>query len=251
MGLPFQAGNTAIVLLGDGLDELGKELEGYCQHLKSAYDAAYGPAEACAFRIVRFNGNAYGELWSILPARQEWTIFAVSHDIQAVAELIAALGAGVQGEEGGAAAPLSGGKVVAVGIVLTDAQPDTGPPPSSSFFCETASAQMLCKVLILHNHSARCICADIADLLTISNSKPIRVEEHPPFDGEGSGYAVLLVRGGLGVWGVIKYECAWTELKAHDGWETETFDKLLEFADTQAGPDAGVIIFDLWEPTAG
>lgn len=105
MGLPFQAGNTAGVLLGDGLDELGRALEGYCQHLESAYDAAYGPAEACAFRIVRFNGNAYGELWSILPARQEWTIFAVSHDIQAVAELVTALGRTFRGRREGLLRP--------------------------------------------------------------------------------------------------------------------------------------------------
>ncbi len=247
MGLPFQAGNTAVVLLGDGLEGLGKQLEEYCQQLKSAYDAAYGPTEACTFRIVRFIGNVYGELWSILPARQEWTIFAVSHDVQAVAELVAALGAEVQGKEGGAHKPLPGTAEV-IGILLTDAQSDTGPPPPSSFFCETASALTFCKVLILHNHSARCICTDIVDLLTISNSKPIRVEEHPPFDGEDSGYAVLLVRGGLGVWGVIKFERAWAKLKVEDGWEIETFAKLDEFAATQGGPDADVIIFDLWEP---
>jgi len=88
----------------------------------------------------------------------------------------------------------------------------------------------------------------MVDLLTVSNSKPIRVEEYPPFDGEGSGYTVLLARGGLGAWGIIKYERAWADLKAQEGWETESFVKLYEFAAAKVGREDGVIIFDLWEP---
>lgn len=250
MALPFSAGNTAVVLLGDGLDELGRALGGYCQHLKSAYDAAYGPAEACEFRVVHFSGDAYGELWNMLPAGQEWIVFAVSHDGQAIANLVSALEAERQNEGGEAVASPHDDRIVPVGIVLTNAVQGAGiSTPPVTFFCETASALAFCKILILHNHSARCICVDIDDLLKITESEPIRIEQYPPLERGDTGYTVFLMKVGRGVCGIINYERGLMELKAQEGWDTETFCQLYEFAASHVAPGAEVVIFDLWEPT--
>lgn len=271
MSEPFWDGNIAIVLLGDGLEQLGAQLKEYCARLKAAYEVAYGPERPCGFDLMPLGLEAeISEFWNAMTLPHYKHILMVSYDYMAAQRIVTEIESDARlcriiPPEGRYAKTTYislehlnssyldyiEGSCHVDGVLLVSNSRETLPtPPSALIPCEETSALAFLKILILWDYSRLLVSVDVADLRHIRGARPVYVDVSPSIGHNVCTHVILTIKGDAGICCIAKFECAWNDLDPWNHVDTDFFIAFSEYASAKVGPDDNVIFFDLWEPVA-